>query len=227
MLDEGEESSAHQLACHELKLGRRRRSCPCTGAGERTMDEVPAYIREAVAAADQALDQFAETRDEDDLVAGAGEVRRHLERLREDDDVWDAASEIVANADTDEGELDDEELADAFEEELDLVTDELDSPRVALDATMRALEGPSATPEEAREMLGLLIEEGYLVEEEEPGPRRVWRAVRFVGRSLIVLGNGALVVVDAVSPDMTMVTKVLSIARGSGGIIKEVASGRR
>lgn len=183
------------------------------------MEALPEYLMETVFVAQDAIFRsFGEERTEDPVFEATGQVAANLGRWAEDWDFWESAATAERREDqpfeTIRAHLQSEEF---LAEELAVLEAAIGNRTLALSVTFEVADagmtGPH-DPEEARQVVERLAHAGRSITELPAKDRQVWRALRYLRRGLRAAAGGLAVGADLLSPDVTRLTKVASIAGG-------------
>jgi hypothetical protein len=183
------------------------------------MDVLPDYLMDTVFVAQDAIFRsFGEERSEGPVFEATDLVAANLGRWADDHDFWGSAAIAQRQADepfaTIRAHLQGEEF---LAEELAVLEAAIGNRSLALSVTFEVADagatGPR-DPEEARDVVARLAEAGRSIAGAPPPQRQVWRALRYLRRALRAAAGGLAVAAELLSPDVTGLTKIASIAAG-------------
>jgi hypothetical protein len=185
----------------------------------RSVETLPGYLMDTILAAqDGIFRSFGEERSEGPVYEATERVVANLDRWAEDEDFWESAATAQRQEPQPPEALRTQLQSDAFmAEELAVLEKAIGDRTLALSITFEVVDAGatgSHDPQKAREAVGRLAAAGRSIVEAPPPERQVWRALRYLRRGLRAAAGGLAVAADLVSPDVTGITKVVSIAGG-------------
>lgn len=181
------------------------------------LEDIPPYLLRAYSVLTGATAQgLASAEVGDTAVEATASVTEDFSIWVADDDFWSTVRDHYRDT-----RLANDQLGPTFDEEVEILSKVLKGDRQAaiLIAIELAARREGGEPDRAREAVSNAVKEGQQVGATRSGRSRAWRAGVFLKRAFTLTAGGLGIAADVVSPDVTGITKVASIAGGIAAIV--------
>lgn len=181
------------------------------------MDQVPDYLLRAYEILMQSVIRGTTSEvNEDSLVKTTQQIAGEFATWASDNDFWTTTHEQFGKS-----RLTYAQEGTVFDREVEILTKALKGDRQAaiLVAIELGTKREDANPDVARTKVSDAAKEGRQTAQEPSGRSRAWHAAIFLKKALTIAAGGIGIAADLVSPDVTGITKVASIAGGLAAIV--------